>query len=295
MSKGDALEETLIDSETNESQYPQHVPRYVKILRYTFFGTFFIFNLVAIALTLGYGVSKAEPQFFVLASATMTIFIINGALMNWLRQGKFDEPATRKKILWATIFLAVAMTANDAALLGHIYRKTYKYYIVGGSVTNIIGTAIKVQNTGESSVDTINVAPGTCQPFVFPTRIKSGESYRAAISTQPSQSQCLASTTSASGIVTADTTPIRITCTATFTIGGLLKGLKQDPVTLLLNGGNSYQVTANGQFTFPTRVQQGTSYTVTIGANPVDVTGCSVTAGTGQVSGNINGVEVSCA
>jgi hypothetical protein len=65
-------------------------------------------------------------------------------------------------------------------------------------------------------------------------------------------------------------------------------------VTLLDNGGNALKVTANGAFTFTTRLASGTAYKVTVGVQPTGET-CTVTNGTGTVgTANVTNVSVSC-
>jgi 6-phosphogluconolactonase len=81
--------------------------------------------------------------------------------------------------------------------------------------------------------------------------------------------------------------------TQTFTIGGSISGLTGS-ITLLNNSGNPLTLTSSGSFTFSTPVNQGSSYAVTIGAQPSGQS-CSISQATGaNVQANITSVLVSC-
>ncbi|MFI4940236.1 MAG: hypothetical protein ACHP7O_07845 [Burkholderiales bacterium] len=81
------------------------------------------------------------------------------------------------------------------------------------------------------------------------------------------------------------------------TIGGTVAGLSGgDSVVLLDNGTNALTVSANGSFSFPTQIQAGSTYDVTVSTQPSAGT-CSVTSGVGLVganSGNVTGILVNC-
>src|SRR6202041_1177825 len=65
-------------------------------------------------------------------------------------------------------------------------------------------------------------------------------------------------------------------------------------VTLLDNGTNALKVTANGSFTFTTKLASGATYSVTVGTQPTGET-CTVTNGSGTVgSANVTNVAVAC-
>ena len=81
--------------------------------------------------------------------------------------------------------------------------------------------------------------------------------------------------------------------TNTYTIGGSVAGLTGGTVTLLDNGGDSLNIVGNGPFTFPTKVNSGSIYTVTVGTQPAGQT-CSVASGTGTASANVANVAVTC-
>ena len=83
--------------------------------------------------------------------------------------------------------------------------------------------------------------------------------------------------------------------TSAFTVGGTLTGLPAgDTVTLQDNGGDNLTLSNNGTFTFPTALPNGQSYSVTVSDNERTWTTCTVTNGSGTISGaNVTNVAVS--
>jgi hypothetical protein len=83
--------------------------------------------------------------------------------------------------------------------------------------------------------------------------------------------------------------------TTTYTIGGLISGLTATGLVLSNPGTADLTVPANAtSFVFATGVAGGTAYAVTVRTQPTGQT-CTVTAGTGTVSGaNVTSVQVTC-
>ena len=170
-------------------------------------------------------------------------------------------------------------------------------YMVGGTVSGLVGTVTLSNNGGPSLPVTAN---GT---FAFPAVVTSGQAYSVAVVTSPTNpvtQTCTVTPGTGSGTVAgSNVTTVLVTCaTNTYTIGGKLSGIGAgDTVTLLDNGGNSLPVTTNGAFQFTTLIASGGSYSVTAASpsSPISQT-CTVTAGTGPVtSANISSVVVTCA
>src|SRR6185312_14186349 len=81
---------------------------------------------------------------------------------------------------------------------------------------------------------------------------------------------------------------------STYSVGGAVSGLSGS-VVLQDNGGDNLTVSANGSFTFATKLASGASYNVTVQTNPTGQT-CTTANGTGTVSGaNVTNVAVTCA
>ena len=120
-------------------------------------------------------------------------------------------------------------------------------------------------------------------------------SYAVTVGTQPIGQTCTVSNGSGSG-VTANVTNVTVTCSAlTYTVGGTVSGLATGrQVTLRNNGANPTNVTADGAFTFSTRVTYNGSYAVTVGTQPIGQT-CTVSNGSGSgVTANVTNVTVTC-
>lgn len=79
----------------------------------------------------------------------------------------------------------------------------------------------------------------------------------------------------------------------TYTIGGEVSGLKGTGLVINLNGSETLDVDENGAFAFVTEINSGGTYTVEVVTQP-DGQLCDVSAGTGQATGNVTSVTVSC-
>lgn len=79
-----------------------------------------------------------------------------------------------------------------------------------------------------------------------------------------------------------------------YTIGGTVSGLSASGLVLADNGGNDLSVASGAtSFTFSTALQSGASYAVTVATQPTGE-GCTVSGGSGTVSGNVTTVKVTC-
>jgi hypothetical protein len=83
---------------------------------------------------------------------------------------------------------------------------------------------------------------------------------------------------------------------AKYTVGGMVTGLTGSGLVLQDNGGDNLQVTANGAFTFPTALANGTGYSVAAFAQPTNPSqSCVVSTGSGTLNGaNVTNVAVTC-
>ena len=109
-----------------------------------------------------------------------------------------------------------------------------------------------------------------------------------SVATQPSGQTCAVA--NGSGTVgKADVSNVAVTCTTTggpttYSIGGTVSGLAGS--VTLANGITLTEivtVSANGSFTFPTRVVNGSAYAVMVTTQPSGQT-CSVVNGSGSVA-----------
>lgn len=83
---------------------------------------------------------------------------------------------------------------------------------------------------------------------------------------------------------------------ATYSIGGTVSGLAAgDTLSIMDNGGDVLAVTANGTFTFATKLNSGSAYSVTVSAQPASpAQGCAVSNGSGTATADVTSVTVTC-
>jgi hypothetical protein len=78
----------------------------------------------------------------------------------------------------------------------------------------------------------------------------------------------------------------------TYSIGGSVSGLT-GTVVLQNNSGDNLTITSNSSFTFNTNIASGSTYSVSVLTQPSSQT-CSVSNGSGTVSGDVTSVSVNC-
>jgi hypothetical protein len=159
---------------------------------------------------------------------------------------------------------------------------------IGGTVTGLSGSVTLVNTSRDSQL--VVSADGT---FTFATRQGESSAYDVAVLTQPAAQTCTVS--NGSGTVEgANITGVSVVCAAnTVTLGGAVSGLS-GTVILQRAGGELLSLSANGAFTFPTPVAEGSIYAVNVKTQPAGGT-CTVTQGSGVVgSANVTNVAVAC-
>jgi subtilisin-like proprotein convertase family protein len=167
-------------------------------------------------------------------------------------------------------------------------------FTVGGNVSGLTGSGLVLSLN--SGAQTLPVAASGA--FTFPTGLANGAAYAVTVGTQPSGQTC--SVASGSGNISgANVTNVAVTCAATpmFTVGGTVSGLAGTGLSLSLDAGaQTLPVSANGSFTFPTALANGTTYNVTVGTQPsTPAQTCTVTSGSGTISSaNVTNVAVAC-
>lgn len=166
-------------------------------------------------------------------------------------------------------------------------------FTVGGTITNLVGTGLVLRNNGG---DDLRIDAGSS--FEFQTGVPSGAPYNVTVAGQPTGPAQQCDPANNTGTVTnANISSVQITCVTTeFSIGGTVSGLTGNGLQLQLNGGAPFGIGANGSYTFPTSLPNGTSYTVTIAQNPVGPTQiCTPSNSVGIVSSaNVTNVDVDC-
>jgi large repetitive protein len=167
-------------------------------------------------------------------------------------------------------------------------------FTVGGNVSGLTGSGLVLQNNGGNNLSV--TANGS---FAFSSTINRGSNYNVTILTQPSNpTQNCAVTNGFGATTTGNVTAIRVTCfttSVTYTIGGIVSGLSGTGLVLQDNSGDNLPITKNGSFTFPTVLPSGSSFSVTVFAQPASPTQtCTVTGGGGTATANITGILVNC-
>lgn len=107
---------------------------------------------------------------------------------------------------------------------------------------------------------------------------------------------CCAAAMTGCGGGSSSSSPPPPPSTTTYTVGGNISGLAPgQSATVVNNGGDALTLTGNGVFTFSTRQDAGSAYTVTLQAHTPGIA-CSISNGSGSVgSSNVIAVGVSCA
>lgn len=166
-------------------------------------------------------------------------------------------------------------------------------FTVGGSIDNLVGSGLVLQNNG---ADDVRIDSGN--GFTFPSAVPSGANYNVAVAAQPTGPAQSCSVANGSGTVGgAPVTSVQISCVTTeFSIGGTVSGLNGSGLVLQNNGADSLAIASNGPFKFPTSLPSGSPYSVIVVTQPNSPTQvCIANAGVGIVSGaDVTTVEVSC-
>jgi hypothetical protein len=169
---------------------------------------------------------------------------------------------------------------------------TTNTYTVGGSVSGLSGSGLTLQLNGGASLSV--PASG---PFTFATPLNDGSAYTVTVLTQPTNPSQTCTVANGTGTLSGtNVVNVAVSCTTnTYTVGGSVSGLTGSGLTLQLNA-QTLPISADGSFTFPTPLTDGTAYNVTIGGQPTNPNQtCSVANGSGTLGGaNVTNVTVTC-
>ena len=166
-------------------------------------------------------------------------------------------------------------------------------FTIGGTVSGLLGDQVVLQNNGVNQVITANGS------FTIATQ-DDGTSYAVTVATQPSDPSQTCAVTNGSGTISgADVTDIEVTCsTNQFTLGGSVSGLNGTGLVLQNNGTDNLPITADGPFTFPTALDDGSAYNITVFTQPSTARDqeCTVVNGMDTLSGSdVSDVSIQCA
>lgn len=185
--------------------------------------------------------------------------------------------------------------------VGHLLLRAPDIYSVGGTMAGFAGgtNAVLQNNAGD------DLSVGSNGAFKFATELYKGDAYSVTVKTNPtSPNQTCGVSNSTGTIESANVTNVGVTCvTEKYSIGGTVSGLAAgNDVVLQNNAGDNHTVSANGGFTFPASIDDGSSYAVTVLTDPtVPNQTCVVTGGgvaddgSGTLAGaNVTDVDVTC-
>lgn len=80
-----------------------------------------------------------------------------------------------------------------------------------------------------------------------------------------------------------------------FVVEGTVTGFAGRSLELQLNGADDLTIAADGSFVFPTPVETGTTYTVSVKSQPIcPVRRCTLTNATGMIAGANTSVDITC-
>jgi subtilisin-like proprotein convertase family protein len=157
-------------------------------------------------------------------------------------------------------------------------------FTIGGTVSGLAGSGLVLQLNGGS-----DLAIASDGSFTFPDALADGSDYSVTVAAQPDDPSQTCSVPDGGGTLAgADVTDVAVTCvTDTFSVGGTVSGLAGPGLVLQLNGGNDVAVSSDGAFVFPAELTDGSSYTVSVAAEPSDPSQtCSVERSGGTLAGS---------
>lgn len=163
-------------------------------------------------------------------------------------------------------------------------------YRIGGTVTGLMSNGRVVLQNNHADTATIS-ANGS---FVFPSAALSGSQYAVTVLTPPAGETC--AVTGGTGTVgAANVTTVAVDCAPlSFKLSVEIFGIATTAGLMLQNnGGDRLAAPASGAYAFSTPVASGSSYAVTVAAQPAGET-CFVMGGSGTVTTADVAVNVVC-
>ncbi|PTL81227.1 NHL repeat-containing protein [Vitiosangium sp. GDMCC 1.1324] len=160
-----------------------------------------------------------------------------------------------------------------------------KEFRIGGTISGLSG-GITLQLNGQETL-----ARDADGPFTFETRVKDEGTYAVTVTSAPAEQDCTVEGGTGK-VAGADVSSVQVRCgTKTYTLGGTVEG--PDGTLELGLGSETLRVTTNGRFTFTTKQPKGSTYSVAVRTQPSNQR-CSVSDGSGTVTGNVEGISVRC-
>ena len=189
-----------------------------------------------------------------------------------------------------TVATALTLASHVSREGIHVSIGAAVSYSVGGTVSGLSGSLTLRNNAADDLVLTVNGG------FTFAAALANGSTYDVTVAVQPAGQTCTVSNGSGT-IRGANVTDVQVTCAAdpvaSYTVGGSVTGLTGSLI-LRNNGGDDLILNADGAFVFSIPLADGSSYNVTIAAQPAGQF-CTLGNGTGTVSGmNVVDIRITC-
>jgi hypothetical protein len=164
-------------------------------------------------------------------------------------------------------------------------------YPVTGIVSNLTNPGLVLENGS----DTLSVPVGATS-FTMPQQVSYGTQFDVEVKTQPDHMNCVLSGNQGSAGFTT-TIVADVVCTQnSYTLGGTINGLTADGL-VLANGSATAELNVSSgatSFIFGSTINYGSTYGVTVFAQPTGLT-CSVVNGTGIMGeGVVSNVIINC-
>ena len=219
--------------------------------------------------------------------ASGTVLMTDDGGTTWIQEDSGTTSSLRS-VFFVDQTIGYAVGSN-----GTIIRRQLSTYMVGGTVSDLVGSGLVLHNNGGD--DLAITANGL---FTFSTALADGSAYSVTVKTQPTNPTQTCTVSNGSGNVAgSNATNVAVTCaTSTYMVGGTVSDLVGSGLVLHNNGGDDLAITANGLFTFSTALADGSSYSVTVKTQPTNPTQtCTVSNGSGSIAGSNANVAVTCA
>jgi len=167
-------------------------------------------------------------------------------------------------------------------------------FTVSGTVAGLDGDGLVLQLNGANDLAVPN--NGT---FTFTAQLANSTAYSVTVLTQPSGPSQTCTIGSGSGtIAAANVSNVAVTCaTGAFALRGTVSGLAGTGLVLQNNGGDDLAIATNGEFSFPSPIASGATYSVTVKTQPAGpAQSCGIANGAGVVgSADVTNVTITCA
>lgn len=205
----------------------------------------------------------------------------------------FGRSGALYRLFAAATVASILFTAGCGGGGGQNSNNTPVTYTIGGTISGLTGSGLVLQ---DNSGNNLTVSSGATT-FTFTTALNSGSTYAVTVLTQPSSPGQACTVSSGTGTATANVTSVKIVCTTnTYTIGGTISGLTGSGLVLQDNSGNNLSLSPGATaFTFPTAINSGSTYAVSVLTQPSSpAQTCAVSGGLGTATANVTNVAVTC-